>query len=103
MITILFSLGISLSQVSAMAIAKRAANECSVVAGYWKTLTGSTFDVTSPTSCCNDSPNQGIQGVSCTWDGRVTKIDWKDQRLNQNFAEVFGTNLPQDLPLLGTL
>jgi hypothetical protein len=116
MITILFSLGISLSQVSAMAIQgdpslpcsdEAQSSQCCLVAQFWNRLSkkGDNVFVTSPKSCCNhpETTNLGIPGVSCTGDGRITEIDWKDQTLNQNFADVFGENLPQVLPLLGTL
>jgi hypothetical protein len=92
MIAILFFLGISLSQVSAMAIAKRAANECSdeakdseccVVAQIYNQLSPNKVSVSSPTSCCNKG------GVSCNGE-KVTKINWGGQSLTGSIPSELG-------------
>jgi hypothetical protein len=97
MITILFFLGISLSQVSAMAIAKRAidrcTDECCRVRILWNsfqalnTLKKQAFTASGPASCCERigskrTESGGIQGTSCTKQNNkvhVLKLDWASQ------------------------
>jgi hypothetical protein len=80
-----------------------AANQCSVVAGYWNKLTGSNVFVTSPTSCCIGSLNPSIPGVWCDKFTNVYLIFWDTKKLIKPFVEVFGEYLPQDLRKLQAL
>jgi hypothetical protein len=109
MFTILFSLGISLSQVSAEGVIntpigpigptgpinqllpcsdEAKSSECCLVAQIYNQLSPNKVSVSSPTSCCNKG------GVSCNGE-KVTKIDWGGQSLTGNIPESVGslTNL----------
>ena len=98
MINLIFLLGISLPQVSA-AIFQPActdlSNQCCDVVGIWKSLGGNTtVDPNWRNACCKKlgdtyQPN-GIPGVICTADGKVTELRWGGKNLTGDFDHFFG-------------
>jgi hypothetical protein len=130
MITILFFLGISLSQVSAKGAIGGKVNhsqlpcsdeakssQCCLVAQFWNKLSekGDKFFVTSPKSCCHligpktfgNYQKTGIKGVCCdiSDNPNVTRLHWPSKTLTKekNYGAVFGVNLLSKLPKLELL
>jgi hypothetical protein len=128
-ITILFFLGISLSQVSAKGAIgvnvnhsqlpcsdEAKSSQCCLVAQFWNRLSekGDKFFVENPKSCCRyigpkgkNIQKTGIKGVYCdeSDNPNVTRLYWPFETLNKekNYGAVFGVNLLSKLPKLERL
>jgi hypothetical protein len=107
MINLLFFLGISLSQVSAMAIQgdpslpcsdEAKFSQCCVVAQIYNELSQKKVYVSSPTSCCTGYPDYkpgSIRGVTCLTlspnsNQSVIQIDWNNHQLNGSVPHMIG-------------
>ena len=74
--------------------------DCAIVVDLWKHWgKTTTVDRTHPTACCkrfgkSDQPS-GIEGVYCTSDGKVTRINWSSMGLSGSIPGYIGklTNL----------
>ena len=69
--------------------------DCAIVVDLWKHWgKTTTVDRTHPTACCYtlgkaDQPS-GIEGVTCTSDGKVTKIKWPFKKLSGPIPDSIG-------------
>ena len=70
-------------------------SDCAIVIDLWKHFgRTTTVDQNNATACCyylgESAQPSGIEGVTCTSDGKVTEISWAFKNLNGTIPNSIG-------------